>query len=115
MLGRSLTALGVTRPGLLAPDAPLVFHAQFRNRGEGTPTPISAIVLGAERVQLQYRAHDAADWTTVDMTPTRHAGTYRYVIPPEHVTADGVEYQIIATGRGGVATDGPHAIGVQRL
>jgi M6 family metalloprotease-like protein len=114
VLDRMLTHFGVPRTALVHP-VPLLFHTQVRNRTAGTPTPISAIVVGpVSGVRLEYRAHGAPTFTSVAMDQTPRSGTYRYVIPADAVTPAGIEYRIVVTGGGRTVVDGPHAIGVQR-
>ena len=114
VLDRMLTHFGIA-PAPIPHPVPLVFHTQVRNRTAGTPTPISAIVVGpVTGVTLEFRSHGAPSFTSVPMTATGHPGTFRAVIPPEAVTDAGINYRIVATGAGRTVVDGPHAIGVQR-
>jgi hypothetical protein len=114
LMDRLLTHFGIARTTIPHP-VPLVFHSSVRNRTSGTPTPISAIVVGpVNSVVLEYRRHGATSFASMPMTATSRPGTYRAVLPADAITVDGLEYRIVATGAGQTVVDGPHAIGIQR-
>lgn len=79
---------------------PIVYHPQVRNRIAGIDTPINVIALGngfTGPVTLNYRAHGSgAPYTTQNMTPGTHPGTWQGLIPGSDVTPNGLDYYIQA-------------------
>jgi M6 family metalloprotease-like protein len=97
VVGAVMDHFGVARGGYTAPSSPVIHHTDLRNRVAGIAAPVKAVVVGGRSAPvLQYRAHGATSWTSVAMTAGRSPKTWQASIPAAAMTADGVEYRIVA-------------------
>lgn len=97
----------------------VLFHPSVRFQVSGRPTPINAYVRGAATaVNLYYRQHGDATYTTLPMQRGVEPTTYKATIPGSDVTPDGVDYYIAVDGKVYDPPQAPkavaHAIAVAR-